>query len=259
MLVCVPADRVAEAVTLLERSGEQVFAVGQVARRRRARRAGGVPHAMNVGVLVSGSGTNLQALIDRGTRERARPGAADRRRLQRPRLPGAVARPAGRACRPSSSTTATTPTRRLRSRAGRGAARAPGRSGGPGRLHARALAASCSTPSQAGSSTSTPPSCRPSPACTRSEAGVRGRGQDRRLHGPLRRRRRRHRPDHRPGRRAGAGRRRRRGAAGAHPGRGAPPAAGGGARHRRAAGGRWRGAACASSARRRRTDALRSL
>ncbi|HTB56992.1 MAG TPA: phosphoribosylformylglycinamidine cyclo-ligase [Polyangia bacterium] len=31
MLVCVPADRVAEAVTLLERSGEQVFAVGQVA------------------------------------------------------------------------------------------------------------------------------------------------------------------------------------------------------------------------------------
>ena len=31
MLVCVPADRVAEAVTLLERSGEQVFSVGQVA------------------------------------------------------------------------------------------------------------------------------------------------------------------------------------------------------------------------------------
>ncbi|HLK93336.1 MAG TPA: phosphoribosylformylglycinamidine cyclo-ligase [Polyangia bacterium] len=31
MLVCVPADRVAEAVTLLERSGEQVFPVGQVA------------------------------------------------------------------------------------------------------------------------------------------------------------------------------------------------------------------------------------
>jgi phosphoribosylformylglycinamidine cyclo-ligase len=31
MLVCVPGDRVAEAVTLLERSGEQVFAVGQVA------------------------------------------------------------------------------------------------------------------------------------------------------------------------------------------------------------------------------------
>jgi phosphoribosylformylglycinamidine cyclo-ligase len=31
MLVCVPADRVAEATTLLERSGEQVFPVGQVA------------------------------------------------------------------------------------------------------------------------------------------------------------------------------------------------------------------------------------
>jgi phosphoribosylformylglycinamidine cyclo-ligase len=31
MLVCVPADRVAEAVTLLERSGEQVFPVGQIA------------------------------------------------------------------------------------------------------------------------------------------------------------------------------------------------------------------------------------
>jgi phosphoribosylformylglycinamidine cyclo-ligase len=31
MLVCVPADREAEAVTLLERSGEQVFSVGQVA------------------------------------------------------------------------------------------------------------------------------------------------------------------------------------------------------------------------------------
>jgi len=31
MLVCVPADRAAEAVTLLERSGEQVFSVGQVA------------------------------------------------------------------------------------------------------------------------------------------------------------------------------------------------------------------------------------
>ncbi len=31
MLVCVPADRVAEAVTVLERSGEQVFPVGQVA------------------------------------------------------------------------------------------------------------------------------------------------------------------------------------------------------------------------------------
>jgi phosphoribosylformylglycinamidine cyclo-ligase len=31
MLICVPADRVAEATTLLERAGEQVFAVGQVA------------------------------------------------------------------------------------------------------------------------------------------------------------------------------------------------------------------------------------
>jgi phosphoribosylformylglycinamidine cyclo-ligase len=31
MLVCVPADREADAVTLLERSGEQVFSVGQVA------------------------------------------------------------------------------------------------------------------------------------------------------------------------------------------------------------------------------------
>ena len=31
MLVCVPADRVAEAVTVLERSGEQVFPVGEVA------------------------------------------------------------------------------------------------------------------------------------------------------------------------------------------------------------------------------------
>jgi phosphoribosylformylglycinamidine cyclo-ligase len=31
MLIAVPADRAAEAVTLLERSGEQVFAVGQVA------------------------------------------------------------------------------------------------------------------------------------------------------------------------------------------------------------------------------------
>jgi phosphoribosylformylglycinamidine cyclo-ligase len=31
MLVCVPADREAEAITLLERSGEQVFSVGQVA------------------------------------------------------------------------------------------------------------------------------------------------------------------------------------------------------------------------------------
>ncbi|HVV51548.1 MAG TPA: phosphoribosylformylglycinamidine cyclo-ligase [Polyangia bacterium] len=31
MLVCVPAERVAEAVTVLERSGEQVFPVGQVA------------------------------------------------------------------------------------------------------------------------------------------------------------------------------------------------------------------------------------
>ena len=31
MLVCVPAEREAEAITLLERSGEQVFAVGQVA------------------------------------------------------------------------------------------------------------------------------------------------------------------------------------------------------------------------------------
>ena len=31
MLVCVPADRAAEATTLLERSGEQVFPVGQVA------------------------------------------------------------------------------------------------------------------------------------------------------------------------------------------------------------------------------------
>jgi phosphoribosylformylglycinamidine cyclo-ligase len=31
MLVCVPADRVADAVTVLERSGEQVFPVGEVA------------------------------------------------------------------------------------------------------------------------------------------------------------------------------------------------------------------------------------
>jgi phosphoribosylaminoimidazole (AIR) synthetase len=31
MLICVPADRVAEATTLLERAGEQVFAVGEVA------------------------------------------------------------------------------------------------------------------------------------------------------------------------------------------------------------------------------------
>ena len=31
MLVCVPADRAPEAITLLERSGEQVFSVGQVA------------------------------------------------------------------------------------------------------------------------------------------------------------------------------------------------------------------------------------
>jgi phosphoribosylformylglycinamidine cyclo-ligase len=30
MIVCVPADRAAEAATLLERSGEKVFAIGQV-------------------------------------------------------------------------------------------------------------------------------------------------------------------------------------------------------------------------------------
>jgi phosphoribosylformylglycinamidine cyclo-ligase len=31
MLICVPADRVADATTLLERAGEQVFSVGEVA------------------------------------------------------------------------------------------------------------------------------------------------------------------------------------------------------------------------------------
>jgi phosphoribosylformylglycinamidine cyclo-ligase len=31
MLACVPADRVSEAITVLERSGEQVWEVGQVA------------------------------------------------------------------------------------------------------------------------------------------------------------------------------------------------------------------------------------
>ncbi|HLK92775.1 MAG TPA: AIR synthase-related protein [Polyangia bacterium] len=31
MLVCVPADRAVEATTLLERCGEQVFPVGEIA------------------------------------------------------------------------------------------------------------------------------------------------------------------------------------------------------------------------------------
>ena len=73
MLVCVPGDRVAEATDAARaRRRERCFRVGEVVAAdapeapvefvaREARR-------MNVGVLVSGSGTNLQALIDRGRR-----------------------------------------------------------------------------------------------------------------------------------------------------------------------------------------------
>ena len=54
----------AEATRVLEAIGRAGLRGRRGGGRRRTRRAGGVPHAMNVGVLVSGSGTNLQALID---------------------------------------------------------------------------------------------------------------------------------------------------------------------------------------------------
>ena len=67
MLVCVPAARAGEARQLLEAEGEQVFDVGQVAVVRPDRRAGRAA-SMNVAVLASGSGTNLQSLIDSAAR-----------------------------------------------------------------------------------------------------------------------------------------------------------------------------------------------
>ena len=167
------------------------------------RRAGGVPHAMNVGVLVSGSGTNLQALIDASTRNELGPArltvvgcnVPDCQALSRaPRWPG---------CRRSSSITGTTATRAaFDRRAGRGAARRtrsiwscwPGSCG--------CSRASCSTPSPAGSSTSTLPCLPAFPGVHAQRQALRRRRQDRRLHRSLRRPRRRHRPDHRAGRRA---------------------------------------------------------
>ena len=95
--------------------------------------------AMNVGVLASGSGTNLQALIDARGARRARARAAGRGRRQRPRLPRAERARRRRKCRRSCSTTAQFAVARgVRSRAGRGAASAPRRAGGAGRLHAPA-------------------------------------------------------------------------------------------------------------------------
>ena len=77
MIVCVPADRAAEATDAAGARGrDRSIAIGQVA-------AADAPDApveflarMNVGVLVSGSGTNLQALIDARAARRAGAGAA---------------------------------------------------------------------------------------------------------------------------------------------------------------------------------------
>ena len=145
-------------------SGEPLFASGRW-RAADAPDARGVPPVMNVGVLVSGSGTNLQALIDRSARNELGPArltvvgcnVPDCPALSRARLAGlptfmvdhrdhgdraAFDRRWSRRCARIRSIWWCWPDSCACSRA------------------------SCSTPSRAASSTSTPPSCRRSPACT---------------------------------------------------------------------------------------------
>ena len=95
------------------------------------------PRGMNVGVLASGAGTNLQALIDRVARPRRR---RDRRRgLRQAGRDGAGARPRGRASPPHVFPLGETGDRDARDAAIAGlAARARRRAGRAGRLHAAA-------------------------------------------------------------------------------------------------------------------------
>ncbi len=112
--------------------------------------------------------------------------------------------------------------RRARERRPRGAARGRCRVGLPRRLHAAAQRRS-SSPPYAERILNIHPSLLPAfPGLAPAAPGARGRGEDLRLHGALRRRRTRQRADRRAARGAGRGRRRRSGARGAHPGRRAP-------------------------------------
>ena len=172
---------------------------------RRTGRAGGVPHAMNVGVLVSGSGTNLQALIDRSTRNELGPArltvvgcnVPDCQALSRARLAGlptflvdhrdhsdraAFDRALVEALR-AHQVDLVVLAGFMRVLSGELLDAFPGR---VINIHPALLPAF--------------------PGVHGVQAGVRRRRQDRRLHGSLRRPRRRHRPDHRPGRRAASGR-----------------------------------------------------
>ena len=128
---------------------------GSAGRAHRDRRA------RVIGVLVSGEGTNLQALIDAGTADRGRRVQPRRRRRARPRRrrwdpeSRLRARPLSRPCGP-------------RSRAGRLAPASRGRARRARRLHAPAHARRSSIASPTASSTSTRLCCRSSPARGRS-------------------------------------------------------------------------------------------
>ncbi len=107
MLVCVPAARVREARTLLEEEGETRLRRRRGRRLRPGRRAGRAT-AMNVAVLASGSGTNLQALIDSAARGELGPARLAVVGVNVPDCRALGARAGGAVCRRSWSTTVST-------------------------------------------------------------------------------------------------------------------------------------------------------
>ena len=190
---------------------------------------------MNVGVLVSGSGTNLQALIDRGRRGELGPARLTVVGANVPDCP-ALAR-----ARAAGLPTFVIDHRDYSARAGFDRALITAL-----RSHQVDLVVMAGFMRVLGDDflASFPdrivnihPALLPAFPGVHAQKQAHARGvKNRGLHRPLRRRRRRHRPDHRPGRRAGPRGGRRGGPARPHPGRGAQAAPGGGACDRRAAG-----------------------
>ena len=60
MAVVVPGDRADESVRILKEAGEDAYILGEIAKGAEK----GVETMLNVAVLVSGGGTNLQAILD---------------------------------------------------------------------------------------------------------------------------------------------------------------------------------------------------
>ena len=63
LILAVPKDQVGQAVETLIQAGERAYVIGSVVKGER-RRGADLSAMKNIAVLVSGGGTNLQALID---------------------------------------------------------------------------------------------------------------------------------------------------------------------------------------------------